>query len=302
MSKVSYEIKEIKLDDIVIPKRLLRKSLDEEKMNELIASLKAIGLINPIVVMEKDGKYELISGLRRYLAARRLGWKTITAKIVSEETFKQLAITIHENVVREDINPLELAEYLKEVKEEYNLTLEQLAQMTGKSVGYISLLIKLLELPKPVQEYVRLGELDVRVAYSLRKLEDPELIVNTARGIVATRMSRDTAMAYIDTVLLKKKKEEAEEVIETIEETKKELQTVNQKPTVEVDESKKSYRVLFECSFCNTKYPVEELTRVYICDRCLNYLETLIQERLESQASQQQPEPSHHQQQQQSQA
>lgn len=171
--------------------------------------------------------------------------------------------------------------------------------MTGKSVGYISLLLKILELPDKVKEYIRLGQLDVRVAYSLRKLEDPELIVNTARGIVATRMSRDTAMAYIDTVLLKKKKEEAEEVIETIEETKKELQTVNQKPMVEVDESRKEYHVYTECSLCNRKYEIGDLTRIYICDECLDMITRLIQERLESQASQQQPEPSHHQQQQQ---
>ena len=132
-----------------------RKTVDEDGLKELAASIEQHGLISPVVVKEEDGGYVLVAGQRRVLAHQRLGRETIFA-IVTEGNADEIAII--ENLQREDLKPLEEAESLAALQGRYGYTLEELAKVVAKAKSTISELLSLNELPEPVRAEVRTSE------------------------------------------------------------------------------------------------------------------------------------------------
>jgi len=266
-------VEEIPLDKIVIPQSLLRQSVDQEKLKELAASMQTLGLINPITVRKTKEGYVLIAGLRRYLAAKLLGWEKIRADVLDVDEFRALAITMHENMQREEITPIEYARFLKEAKEKYNLKLQELAQITGLSVPYISSLLATVELPDEVKELVSARRLDIRVAYELRKLPSPEKQVEVARAIAAVNMPRDLAISYINRKAQEYAQAQAREVIETHREVSEKIEQVMQQ--LPEPERKVVEQVLETCDVCGKKYPVSSIRRISMCQADYERLEVL---------------------------
>ena len=137
-----------------------RKLFDENALNDLANSIKAHGIISPIVVnKETDGKYMIIAGERRYRAALRAGLSTVPA-IIKELSEKEVQeISLIENLQREDLNPIEAATGMKRLMEEFGLTQEQLAERLGKSRPAIANTLRLLSLAEEVVDLVREGKL-----------------------------------------------------------------------------------------------------------------------------------------------
>lgn len=143
---------ELKLSDIRPNPHQPRTSFDEEALNELAASIKSIGIVQPITVREiGDGKYEIIAGERRYRASKIAGLETIPAYIRKAEEDTVLELALIENIQREDLNAIEIAISYQRLLEECRLTQDALSERVGKKRTTISNYLRLLKLPAPIQ-------------------------------------------------------------------------------------------------------------------------------------------------------
>lgn len=151
---------EVSLEDLYPNPDQPRKAFDENAMNDLANSIRAHGVISPLVVIRRpDGRYMIIAGERRYRAAAMAGLKTVPV-IVKDYTEKEIQeISLIENLQREDLNPIEAAYGMKKLMEEYSLTQEVLAERLGKSRPAIANTLRLLTLSEGVVSLVREGKL-----------------------------------------------------------------------------------------------------------------------------------------------
>ena len=166
-----------------------RTRIEPESLAELAASIKAQGVMQPILVRPLEaGRYEIVAGERRWRAARMAGLTTVPALVREVPDRHALAIALIENLQREDLNPLEEAAGVKRLIEEFGMTHVEAAEALGRSRVAVTNALRLLELAPPVQELVREGKLDMGHARALLAL--PALKqVEIARIAVAKQLS-----------------------------------------------------------------------------------------------------------------
>ncbi len=153
-----------------------RMSFDNEALEELAASIRSLGLIQPITVRKTDGgKYQIISGERRYRACRIAGMDMIPAYIRSASKQGMLEMAIVENIQRENLDPIETALSYQRLIDECDLTQEQMALRVGKKRASITNSLRLLRLPDKVQHDLKVGLLSVGHAKVILGVEDPVL-------------------------------------------------------------------------------------------------------------------------------
>jgi ParB family chromosome partitioning protein len=167
-----------------------RLHLDEPAMEELVASIRSTGVVQPIVVRPiGGGRFQLIAGQRRWEASRRAG-KTAIPAVVREVSDQQaMELTIIENLQRQDLNPMEQARAFDRLGREFGLTQEQMAQRTGIDRATVSNYIRLLKLPAPVQALVEQGKLSFGHAKVLLSLDSLEMINKLAERVVEQGLS-----------------------------------------------------------------------------------------------------------------
>jgi len=152
-------ISQISLDDIAPSSEQPRKHFEENKLQELMTSIKAHGVISPIILQKKsDGKYRIIAGERRYRASKSIGLKTVPAIVRDIKNSEVLEIALIENIQRDDLNPIEEAEACLSLIDKYSYTHQKLAERIGKNRTYLTNLLRILSLPKEVLDYVREGK------------------------------------------------------------------------------------------------------------------------------------------------
>jgi ParB family chromosome partitioning protein len=149
-----------------------RKDFEEEAMESLSESLETHGLLQPIVVRKVDDRYELIAGERRLRAAQKAGWSDVPANIVEADDRASAELAIVENMQRKDLNPLEKAASFQRYLEQYGCTQEELAKRLKLDRSTVANLIRLLELPEPVQAAIREGAVTQGHARALLPLGD----------------------------------------------------------------------------------------------------------------------------------
>lgn len=149
-----------------------RSRFDDESLAELAASLKEVGILQPIVVTRAEEGYVLIAGERRWRAAKQAGIDMIPAVVRGTTGDTTLVEALVENVQRRDLTPLEEAHAYKQLLEDYGMTQEQVADRVGKSRPAVSNTLRLLQLPGPIQTMVDSGALSAGHARSLVGLED----------------------------------------------------------------------------------------------------------------------------------
>lgn len=161
-------IKTVPIDSI-IPNRLQpRKTFDEEKIKELAASIKEQGIIQPLIVTQAQGsRYELIAGERRLRASKEAGLTDVPVVIKNVDTEGLLELSLIENVQREDLNPIEEAVAVKELIDQFNYSQDEVAKKLGKSRVAITNSLRLLNLPKVIQDDVASGRLSAGHARAL---------------------------------------------------------------------------------------------------------------------------------------
>jgi ParB family chromosome partitioning protein len=167
-----------------------RTQFDEEGLASLAASIREVGVLQPILVRDLgDDHYEIIAGERRWRAARRAGLSTIPALVKTADEISSVAQTLIENLHREDLNPVEEAAAYQQLIEDFGLTHEQVASRVGKSRAAITNTLRLFQLPPTVQKFVIDGQLSAGHARALLGTPDRNFQDGLARRAVAEGLS-----------------------------------------------------------------------------------------------------------------
>ena len=166
-----------------------RCNFDEEKLQELAASIKAFGVVQPVVVRKKGRSYELVAGERRMRAAGLAGLTKVPAIVKDYDDAKMMEIALIENIQRHDLNPIEEAQGLRRLMQEFKLTQEQTAEKVGRSRSAVTNILRLLNLPEQVQAQIINGVLTMGQAKQLLGLPKPEQMCEVAEAIIANGWS-----------------------------------------------------------------------------------------------------------------
>ena len=182
----------LKLEQMQAGKYQPRTRMDEGSLYELAESIKSQGIMQPILVrpITPNGKvsYEIIAGERRFRAAKLAGLRDVPVLVKAVPDNAAAAMALIENIQREDLNPLEEAQGLQRLIDEFGLTHEQAAQAVGRSRSAASNLLRLLQLAEPVQGMLMAGDLDMGHARALLPLDGAHQIT-TATEIAAKKLS-----------------------------------------------------------------------------------------------------------------
>lgn len=187
-----------------------RQNFDKAKLEELAQSIRVHGIMQPIIVSEKGGRYTIIAGERRFRAAKSAGLKKVPVIVREFEERDKLELALIENVQREDLNPIEQAKALKTLSDKYNLTQQTLSERVGKNRSTIANLMRLLELPEAVKDMVEKGELSGGHARALLTLNGSDIIEKTARKAVKEGWSVRDAEKNVKAALEKAASNETE--------------------------------------------------------------------------------------------
>jgi len=153
-----------------------RMSFDQAALEELAASIKTLGLIQPITVRRMmDGHYQIISGERRFRACRLAGMSSVPAYVRDANDQGMLEMALVENIQREDLDPIELAVSYQRLMDECQLTQDQMAERVGKNRSTVANTLRLLKLPAKVQHDLKVGLISVGHAKAILGVEDPEV-------------------------------------------------------------------------------------------------------------------------------
>jgi ParB family transcriptional regulator, chromosome partitioning protein len=166
-----------------------RKSFDPDALSSLEESIRNHGVLQPLVVRQVDGRYQLIAGERRLRASRAAGLVSVPVHVVEFNDQEMVEAALVENIHRSDLNPLEKAQGFKEYLDRYQVTHDQLAKRLGMARPTITNLIALLELPLEVQEFIRVGQISTGHAKVLKGITDKEKQLQICKEIVSRGLS-----------------------------------------------------------------------------------------------------------------
>ena len=196
VTKVNQQtIKELDLHQIKPNRFQPRQSFDEDKINELSLSIAKHGVLSPILVRETGaGGYELIAGERRLRAAKKAGLKTLPCLLDSAEDQTSLELALIENLQREDLNPIEEARGYDRLKREFNLTQDNISEVTGRARSSVANSMRLLNLPQSIIDLLYSGDLEKGHAKILASMETKDA-EDLAQKIVSLGMTVKDAAA-----------------------------------------------------------------------------------------------------------
>lgn len=177
-------VKNLKIIEVEPNREQARKIFDEEALSELAESIKNYGLIQPIVVTQKEGYFQIIAGERRWRAAKKAGLQEIPAIIRDDNERKNQEISLIENIQREDLNPIEKARGIKTLMDEYNLTQQNVADILGKARSSIANSVRLLNLDQRVIDLALQGKLTEAHCKVLLSTEDGDKQYAMALNII----------------------------------------------------------------------------------------------------------------------
>lgn len=172
-----------------------RKNFNENNLNELAESIRHYGIIQPLIVTQTNGKYELIAGERRLRAAKILGMQSVPAIIRQAGEQQKLELALVENLQREDLNPIEMAIAYRKLLDEFNLNQDQLAEKVGKSRPVITNTLRFLNLPSEIQEALIEGKITEGHAKVIAGLESENQQLSLYKKILLNKMSVDQSLS-----------------------------------------------------------------------------------------------------------
>ena len=183
------ELRQVSLADIERNPYQPRTVFDDEKLSELTISIQEVGVLQPILLREQNGRYELIAGERRWLAARRAGLSSIPAvvrRVQDVESFEQAII---ENLHREDLNPIDEAVAYHRLMDEFSMTQQQVAERVGRSRPTVANALRLLHLSSDIQRLIMDGALSAGHARCLAGVSDRKIQEKLVSRIVSEALS-----------------------------------------------------------------------------------------------------------------
>ncbi|MGH7425090.1 MAG: ParB/RepB/Spo0J family partition protein [Candidatus Methylomirabilales bacterium] len=166
-----------------------RKRFDDKKLDELAASIRAQGILSPVIVRQIPGGYELVAGERRLRAAERAGLERIPAVVREMSNAGMLEVALIENVQREDLNPIEEAEVYRRLIEEFGLTQEEMAARVGRDRASIANTLRLLKLPHPIRDDLIEGAMSAGHGRALLGLEGRDFQLKAREAVIRRGLS-----------------------------------------------------------------------------------------------------------------
>jgi ParB family chromosome partitioning protein len=191
-----------------------RRTFDEAKIEELAASIRNQGIIQPLVVRPKNDGFELIAGERRWRAAMKAGLGRVPVVVRAASDHEALQLALVENLQREDLNPIEEASGYRRLQEEFHWSQEEMAERVGKSRPAIANSLRLLALPAEVQQEVSAGNLPAGQARALLGLHTEALIISACREVIAKGLSTRETEKMVRLLLVGRKRRRAVPVID----------------------------------------------------------------------------------------
>ena len=208
-SSVQQGIRNIPIGNIKANKYQPREEFNQEALNDLAVSIKEKGFIQPVLVRFKDNEYELIAGERRFRAAKQLGYKEIPAIIKEASDLDSLEISIIENIQRENLNPIDQAKAYKRLQEEFKMTQESVADTIGKDRATVANILRLLNLPTKIQEYVSRGTISMGHARAILSLTKESEQVRLCTKVIKDDLSVRDTESYAKNMSLSKTRSKA---------------------------------------------------------------------------------------------
>ncbi len=212
------QIQDIELSKIKPNSFQPRHQFSEESIHELASTLDKDGLLQPIVVREKEGNYEIIAGERRLRAAKQLAWTKIPAIVNNMDDSQAASLALIENLQREDLNPIDEAQAYSNLMKLNNLTQTTLAQNIGKSQSYVANKLRLLKLTPKVQSYLASGEISPRHGRCLVGLSEKdqsrvldEILANNLNVNDTEKIVKNVDQYFAGKKVKDKEKEQAEQ-------------------------------------------------------------------------------------------
>ena len=203
------QLKELKISDISPDPEQPRRHFDKEKLEELASSIKIHGVLQPIVVVRKDSKFLIVAGERRYRASKLAGLERVPAVVRELSDQNRLELSLIENIQRDNLNVLEMAEAYSKLREQFNLTAKEIGERVGgRSESAVLNTLRLLKLPQIVKDYIVSGELKEGQARPLLKIDE-----ETIKKILPKIIEENWSSRKIEQFLVNYKKQ--------IEESKK---------------------------------------------------------------------------------
>lgn len=201
------EVQHLRIDAVVPNRYQPRQTFSPQELTELAASLKQSGLLQPVLVRRKgDGMYELISGERRWRAARQAGMETIQAVVRNCSDEETILFALVENLQREDLNPMEMAHAYQRMMSEFGLTQDIIAQRVGCERSSIANIVRLLNLPIEVQQLIERDQLSAGHAKVILGLASPAEQLRVAHLVVARNLSvRETEKILASSLIARKR-------------------------------------------------------------------------------------------------
>lgn len=181
--------REIPVGSLVANRHQPRTHFDEQALEDLAASLKQHGMVQPIVARKVGDRFEIIAGERRWRAAKRAGLAMVPVVLKEVPDDRLLEIALVENIQRQELNPIEEAKAYWQLGEHLRLTQEQVADRVGKSRPQVANTLRLLRLPSPIQDFVALGSVSTGHAKVLLGVEDLRLQEQLAQDVIQKQLS-----------------------------------------------------------------------------------------------------------------
>lgn len=184
------DVRELKIDAIVPNEYQPRRIFNDKTLNELVASIKEKGVIQPVIVRKTAGSvYQLIAGERRWRSAKLAGLNHIPVIVKDAAPVEALELALIENIQREDLNPLETAEAFQRLIKDFNLTHDDLSRKVGKDRATVTNYIRILKLPANIRKWIAEGSLTIGHAKALLQVNDQRQQVEIATRIIRKGLS-----------------------------------------------------------------------------------------------------------------
>jgi len=248
---MSEIISKIALDIIDDPHAPMRTHMDEEKLDELAASIRAHGLIQPITLRKVGERYEVVAGHRRTKAAKIAGLVFIDAIVRELDDDAMDWTRVHENLYREDVNVVDEARYIRKMVDQRGVEPKELARMTGKSVQYLKARYDLLDYPDYLLQAVEHGTISLTSARWLEKITDDRIRKEYTRFGILGGLTAKRAEAWYNSWTVGSLPEDASTFVET--------------PVVPNEPPKK---LIMPCLLCRYDDDIENMSMHYVHRDC----------------------------------
>lgn len=247
------DIRQIDLNKIKARTNQPRKTFSDESLEELAASIKEYGLLNPIVVRKVSDSYEIVAGERRFRASKLAGLNKIDAIVREYENKEVEVLALIENVQREDLRALEEAEAYKKLSDEYSMTQEQIAKTMGKSRSYIANTLRLLKLNENEKFALNSGKISPSQARTLLSIED----INERQKALEEFKTGKTNIRKVEKKSSKAKTDQVPNIDDILLEDLQEKLMDELNSKVSIRKEKNMYKLAIDC------FSIEDIEGIY---------------------------------------